>query len=653
MEPFVANLSAVLFLLAFLVVVVCAVVLPIIALVRTRGMSALRARLDRLEERQRQDARHATTAGDGTAKDMQGRIDELEHRLAAMEGAAPVATAPPRRPRVRFRAESADREVSPARRAKTWSARWWPHKPDLAGLEAWVGRHALGWVAVLLLLFATGFFLKYAFENRWIDELGRVTIGVLSGLALCVAGLIYFRRGWRLFSRMLTAAGVVLLYLATFGAFGYYQLIPQTWAAVFLILLVAESLALAVCCEAPAIALMAVIGGLLNPILLHTGRDHYASLFVYLLILNAGTAGLALLRHWHAIGTVSLIGTHVLFWSWFAEHYHPEKLAAALSFQIGLFLLFVAYSLAAHVIRPRKADAEDLTRMVLNALLFAAASYTLLDEDDHAWMGTLALVMAIVYAGLAWLLQIRRRDDPAQLLVAVAVSMGFLAAVFPLQMEAAWIPVGWAVQGLALWWFGLRIRVQALQALGAVFLSLAVARLLVVDTPWTYREPFIPILNPYALPALVVAACVLAAAFAARWPQPTARWQSAVVGLVGTVLMWLVLSVEAYTYFTARIEPDADSVDQAALWRTAQTALSVLWAGYATVVLGLGLQLSSRPSRWFALGLFALTLGKVVMVDMAGLPGLYRVAAFLILSLAMAAGAWGYHRLQRTLEVAR
>src|SRR5262249_24402867 len=138
---------------------------------------------------------------------------------------------PPERTRIRRRSEP------PA--VLTW-------KIDSANLEAWIGGRGLGWIAVMLLLFDTAFFLKYAFDNRWIGELGRVTIGILAGALLSVAGLFFHRRGWRLFSQMLSAGGVVLLYLATFGAFGYYHLIPQDRAAVFLVAIVVETAALAV-----------------------------------------------------------------------------------------------------------------------------------------------------------------------------------------------------------------------------------------------------------------------------------------------------------------------------------------------------------------------------------------------------------------------
>jgi hypothetical protein len=50
--------------------------------------------------------------------------------------------------------------------------------------------------------------------------------------------------------------------------------------------------------------------------------------------------------------------------------------------------------------------------------------------------------------------------------------------------------------------------------------------------------------------------------------------------------------------------------------------------------------------RWTALGVFATTLGKVLLVDTAGLSGLYRVGAFFILAVMMGLGAWIYQRIQ-------
>jgi uncharacterized membrane protein len=647
----------ILFVVLLLGLAVLVLVLPIMAFVRSRGVAHLRARLDQLEAEVRQASSAAaspSTATSAVAEPHAAELAELTQRLERVEEAlsqrpaerkAEVAPRPVRRA---VASAPSIPEVLPVEPEVPW-------QPSAKAVEEWIGRHGLGWAAMLLLLFAAAFFLKYAFENRWIGELGRVAIGILAGAALCLAGLRYRWRGWRIFSQMLTAGGVVLLYLATYAAFGYYHLIPQGRAVVFLVVLVAESAALAALYEAPAIALTALIGGLLVPLLMRTEVDQYRSLFTYLLILNAGMAGLAFFRRWRLVGTVALVGTQLLFWAWFGEHYHPEKRFAALGFQVALFGLYLAYGAGATLVRSsRRASLEDLVRLVLNASFFALAGYVMLDDDYHIWLGPLSLCMATVYAALGWFALSRRPEDARQVLVMLATAMAFVAAAIPLEAHAAWIPVGWAVQGAALWLFSLRIRSRELRAMAAAFLLLAVGRLVLLDTPYADRQPFVPILNQYALPALLVTACVLSVAAATRKflsdPRPEDRAAAMVSGIVGVGLGWLILSVETYTYFSAQMGlPDADV---AHLERSAQTALSVVWAAYAAVLLALGFRLRSLALRWAALVVFAVTLGKVFLIDMAELPGLYRVLAFFILALMMGAAAWGYQKFQQRQSAA-
>src|SRR5262249_30715802 len=150
--------------------------------------------------------------------------------------------------------------------------------------------------------------------------------------------------------------------------------------------------------------------------------------------------------------------------------------------------------------------------------------YVLLREDYRPWLGTAAVSMAAVYTALTWLVLRRRPQDTWQQLVLVATGLAFVTMVIPLQAEAIWIALGWAAEGAALAWFGLRIRPLALSGFGAVLLGLGVGRLLVIDTMELFRwKPFVPVFNEYGLPALLVAACVPAAAAAIRWMRPQPR----------------------------------------------------------------------------------------------------------------------------------
>jgi uncharacterized membrane protein len=613
------------------------VILPLIAFIRTQRIVQLQARLERLEH-EMQELR-------------QGRETRAEPRAEVAPATSPEpaeAGTPtggvPREP------DSELPEVLPAGGpvpAGTLAATPAPAAPPLQpafDLEDWIGRRGLGWVAVILLLFATAFFLKYAFENAWVGELGRVAIGVGAGIALCIAGHRYHRGGWRIFSQMLTAAGVVLLYLSTFASFGYYHLLPRDQAAIFLVALMAETAALAVLYEAPAIAIMALIGGLLNPVLLASDHDQFRNLFTYLVLLDIAAIGIVSLRpSWPALTSVALAGSQVLFWGWYARWYHPEKLHAAITFQAVVFALFFVHGLIAHVFRRRAATLEDLGRLVVNPFLFAVALFVLLQEDYHVWLGSMSVALAAIFTALGVIVIRRRPEDERQLLVVIAVAMGFVTAAFPLQQNGPWVSVGWAVQAAALVAFGLRVRSTGLRGMGAVLLFLAVGRLLFVDTPdymiTARNDGALPFMHPHGMSALAVVMCIWAIVLVGwrlwdRLATPD-RMLVTLCAVLGIGLLWLYLSLETYRF-----------IDYLYGGSSAQMALSAVWAAYAVVLLAAGFRAGNAVLRWAALGLFMLTLAKVFLLDMAQLPGFYRVAAFFALSVMMGIAAWGYQRFQ-------
>ncbi len=271
----------------------------------------------------------------------------------------------------------------------------------------------------------------------------------------------------------------------------------------------------------------------------------------------------------------------------------------------------------------------------------------LLADDYDAWRGSLAVLMAAVYAGWARLTLARRPDDARQTLVALAVAVSFAAIALPIEADAQWIALGWAAEAAALWWFGLRLRSGfPLRVMAMVLAVLAVGRVLLVDTPWEGREPFLPVFNKYALPSLGVAACLIGSVLLAFNRRERLLLDEYIfvrlAGLVGVLLVWTILSVETYGYFDASAAlPGADSTR---LRWLGQMALSALWAVYASVILAIGFWKGRAPLRWTALGLYALTIGKVFLFDMAGLAELYRIGAFIVVAVVLGIAAWAYQR---------
>jgi uncharacterized membrane protein len=70
--------------------------------------------------------------------------------------------------------------------------------------------------------------------------------------------------------------------------------------------------------------------------------------------------------------------------------------------------------------------------------------------------------------------------------------------------------------------------------------------------------------------------------------------------------------------------------------------ISVLWALYAVTFVGGGIWRNLSPLRYAGLLLFTVVVGKVFLVDLVHTPAIYRVIAFLLVGLALLAGAFAY-----------
>src|SRR5258708_2402192 len=58
-----------------------------------------------------------------------------------------------------------------------------PTQQPEADLESRIGSHWLNRIGISALLIGISYFLKFAFDNNWIGPAGRVTIGLLAGIA--------------------------------------------------------------------------------------------------------------------------------------------------------------------------------------------------------------------------------------------------------------------------------------------------------------------------------------------------------------------------------------------------------------------------------------------------------------------------------------
>lgn len=631
----------VIFILFLVIFFLCSFVLPIVALViAIRSKRKLNQRVSTIE------AAHGLTASDAQDRTSLAYLQQLDARIQRLEQMISGGSIPA--PKVVAEQTAIEVEPPPAPTPAP------PPEPTRATpwltaneLESMIGRRWVGWAAVLLILFATAFFLKYAFDNRWIGEVGRVAIGIAGGVSMTVLGFKYFKKGWRIFSQILTGGGVVLLYLSAYAAFGYYHLVPQKAAFLFLVILIAEAAALALLYEAPAIASMALVGGFLTPLLLHSDRDQYLAFFGYIIALDAGA--LALLKHWRGLRTLAFVGSHLLFWIWYDQNYHEQKLSAVLMFQFVVFLMFLGTHLAIRLLRRVDSTTiEDIWLLLVNPSVFFSTSYHVLNPSYHAWMGVFAILMALVYAGSAKLLLDRASVNRTESLSLIGVALTFVTIAIPIQLRSNWITIAWAIEGLIMLWAGLEIGAKRLRISAFILFSFAIVRLFLWDTPYGYRPIFTPVFNRYFLSSLAVIGCLFAAAalYQNLGKQRKIQATGLKLGILFAAVMalWLVSSIETHTFFQTKAMAQRVAEDARHQRWLGQMALSVVWAVYAALLAAIGFVRRSSATRWVSLALFTLTVIKAMLVDIAALQQLYRIIVFFVLGVLLLLVAWGYHK---------
>ena len=170
-------------------------------------------------------------------------------------------------------------------------------------------------------------------------------------------------------------------------------------------------------------------------------------------------------------------------------------------------------------------------------------------------------------------------------------------------------------------------------ALGGAALGLA----LMLNPWWSGVDVGGPVVNLLALGYLLPAILAGALAYAVRRTRPPPYAATVAAAALGLTLLYLLLEVTRLFrggVLTAGTMSDAE-----------QYAYSAVLLGFGVVLLFLGIATGSRPARLASGVVVLLAVGKVFLVDLAGLTGGFRALSFIGLGLVLVGIGWLYQRL--------
>jgi hypothetical protein len=333
--------------------------------------------------------------------------------------------------------------------------------------------------------------------------------------------------------------------------------------------------------------------------------------------------------------------------AWYGRYFRPERSGEALALGVTVAGLYVLILTVESFASRRPLGVPGAVAHVVAAGL----AWTILDRvlslTQPSLLGPAAASLGAVHLALG-LAARQRGGDVLRARVTLGLAAVFLTLAIPVQLGVHGITLAWAVEGVLLLWLGVGQRSPLPRAFGYAVLLLAVGRLFVRHLP-LHPADFTPLVNPaFGTWLAVILALAAAHALVRRVPESEqVPWLDGAAGLVlaplGLVLLFGLLTVETQSAFShasraAALSGDADAAVRAG--RQGGLAVSVLWTVFATALLAAGLGMRSRPLFYAGYALFGVTAGKVVLVDLATLPTLYRMLSFLALGVLLLAGAW-------------
>jgi uncharacterized membrane protein len=348
---------------------------------------------------------------------------------------------------------------------------------------------------------------------------------------------------------------------------------------------------------------------------------------------------LATARGWDVLGLIAVATSAIAVSAFAASHPHPEDWSARLGLAAALYVVFLAWPIAAG---PAAASrrAPWIAAILASVPFFFVARPALVAGGFGSAIGALPLVQAGAMALLLRrLLAIEppRNRDAGRLALVAGAALAFVTIAIPLQLEKQWITIGWALEGAALAWLYRRIPHRGLLLTSAGLLGSAFVRLALNPEVFRYApRSETPVLNWYLYTYLVCAAALLLAGRLLldtedRLPSGLPRAATAAFA-GGGILLFLLLNVEIADFyaegptvafrFGARLEQDL--------------TYTIGWLGFGLGLLAVGIVTRSRGARLAALGLVAVTACKGFLYDLSRLGGLYRVASFVGLAVALA-----------------
>jgi len=478
----------------------------------------------------------------------------------------------------------------------------------------------MGWAGATLLVLAAAYLIRLVYDTGWLTPPRQIALAFLGGSTLIAAGLRLGRseRVGRDYASLLPAAGLVVFYLAIYGAHLYYHLISPSLALAAVVCNGLLALWLGRRFESELYALFSVAGSYSAPLLLRAGSGSVLDLAIYFtawsVVFSLYALSLGRRRPYLLAGYLALVAFAVAWESLGRVHW-----GVAAVFQTLQFGVFVAAGIVFSVRHGQPMTHADAVAHLPLLVLFYGLQYALLDRFMPLYAPWLALASAAV---LLMAYGVARRVmgvalEAGGFIVGAYSAMVLFHAVYLELLPEAWAP--WVVALTLPFGAYMLLRSQADAGLLKPFKLLLVG-LLVLNFA---RVMLLDDGVPHSLPLALVYTAELYGVYAFGRGQAALR-------------TWRLLAL--YAAHLGGMSVVVRATDNA-------LGVSMLWALLALITLVLAFRWADQDLGKSSLLVFSAALFKVILLDLADAAPLLRIGSLVAVGLSLYVGGLLYRRL--------
>lgn len=347
-------------------------------------------------------------------------------------------------------------------------------------------------IGVIILFFGVAFMAKYAAQHNVFPVELRLILATL-------VAIILLSIGWRLreknvhYALVLQGGGLAIFFLTVFIAYRLFNLIPALTTLMIMLLLTLSGVLLAILQNSRSLAVLAIVGGFMAPIMASSGHGSHVMLFSYYGILNIGILFIAWFKSWRLLNVLGFVFTFVIASLWGFYQYQPEYYLSNQLFLIFHIVFYVTVAiLFAYRQTPRLLYYADGTLIFGVPIVATALQYGLVHNKPFG-LALSALTAAIYYLCVAKLLT-RFKNPHFKLLIEAFLVLGvvFATLALPLALDDRLAATIWALEGAGIVWLSIR-QLSWVRRLFGVLLQLAAGILFIRVFP--SNHDVMPILN--------------------------------------------------------------------------------------------------------------------------------------------------------------